>query len=155
MEASRIVPFPAPEGLSIRVDRDRIVLERLVVHDPGLAAFVAERPEAERPGLLDRAIKIGLVALQDGDASRLAQLLDPTRLNSPMHQFRREITEGFEKLNDRLTAIEAAAAARATERSHSAAKGADFEELLEDLLGETARGAGDTLDRTSDEIGDV
>src|SRR2546430_16687285 len=65
MEASRIVPFPAPEGLSIRVDRDRIVLERLVVHDPGLAAFVAERPEAERPGLLDRAIKIGLVALQD------------------------------------------------------------------------------------------
>ena len=245
MEPSRIVPFPAPEGLSIRVDRDRIVLERLVVHDPGLAAFVAERPEAERPGLLDRAIKIGLVALQDagvtinvdavrrefdgllrqteaanekaataleqtlranfadgdgrlprtlekflgdrgalrsfvnelfdetkrdsaigrigallgtyfdGDASRLAQLLDPTRLNSPMHQFRREITEGFEKLNDRLTAIEAAAAARATERSHSAAKGADFEELLEDLLGETARGAGDTLDRTSDEIGDV
>jgi hypothetical protein len=245
MEASRIVPFPAPEGPSIRVDRDRIVLERLVVHDPGLAAFVAERPEAERPGLLDRAVKIGLVALQDagvtinvdavrrefdgllrqteaanekaamaleqtlranfadgdgrlprtlekflgdrgalrsfvnelfdetrrdsaigrigallgtyfdGDASRLAQLLDPTRLNSPMHQFRREITEGFEKLNDRLTAIEAAAAARATERSHSAAKGADFEELLEDLLGETARGAGDTLDRTSDEIGDV
>jgi hypothetical protein len=245
MEASRIVPFPAPEGPSIRVDRDRIVLERLVVHDPGLAAFVAERPEAERPGLLDRAIKIGLVALQDagvtinvdavrrefdgllrqteaanekaamaleqtlranfadgdgrlprtlekflgdrgalrsfvnklfdetkrdsaigrigallgtyfdGDASRLAQLLDPTRLNSPMHQFRREITEGFEKLNDRLTAIEAAAAARATERSHSAAKGADFEELLEDLLGETARGAGDTVDRTSDEIGDV
>src|SRR5437899_2173095 len=64
MEASRIVPFPAPEGLSIRVDRDRIVLERLDVHDPGLAAFVAERPEAERPGLLDRAIKIGLVALQ-------------------------------------------------------------------------------------------
>ena len=245
MEASRILPFPAPEGPSIRVDRDRIVLERLVVHDPGLAAFVAERPEAERPGLLDRAMKIGLVALQDagvtinvdavrrefdgllrqteaanekaamaleqtlranfadgdgrlprtlekflgdrgalrsfvnelfdetrrdsaigrigallgtyfdGDASRLAQLLDPTRLNSPMHQFRREITEGFEKLNDRLTAIEAAAAARATERSHSAAKGADFEELLEDLLGETARGAGDTLDRTSDEIGDV
>ena len=245
MEASRIVPFPAPEGPSIRVDRERIVLERLVVHDPGLAAFVAERPEAERPGLLDRAMKIGLVALQDagvtinvdavrrefdgllrqteaanekaamaleqtlranfadgdgrlprtlekflgdrgalrlfvnelfdetkrdsaigrigallgtyfdGDASRLAQLLDPTRLNSPMHQFRREITEGFEKLNDRLTAIEAAAAARATERSHSAAKGAEFEELLEDLLGETARGAGDTLDRTSDEIGDV
>src|SRR5438034_1134011 len=245
MEPSRIVPFPAPEGLSIRVDRDRIVLERLVVHDPGLAAFVAERPEAERPGLLDRAIKIGLVALQDagvtinvdavrrefdgllrqteaanekaataleqtlranfadgdgrlprtlekflgdrgalrsfvselfdeskrdsaigrigrllgtyfdGDASKLAQLLDPTRMNSPLHQFRMEIADGFEKLNTRLTAIEAAAAARAVERSRSAAKGGDFEDLLEDLLGAIARGAGDNVDRTCDEIGAV
>src|SRR5436309_8999325 len=220
MEASRIVPFPAPEGLSIRVDRDRIVLERLVVHDPGLAAFVAERPEAERPGLLDRAIKIGLVALQDagvtinvdavrrefdgllrqteaaneraaqaleqtlranfadgdgrlprtlerflgdrgalrsmvdelfdekkrdsaigrigsmleryfdGDASKLAVLLDPTRLNSPMHQFRQEIAAGFKAVEERLVSIEAAAAARGAERARSTAKGGDFEDVL-------------------------
>ena len=44
----------------------------------------------------------------DGDASRLAQLLDPTRLGSPMYQFRSEMTLGFEKLSDRLTALEAA-----------------------------------------------
>ena len=31
----------------------------------------------------------------------------------------------------------------------------DFEDLLEDLLGSLARGAGDALDRTCDEIGDV
>ena len=66
-----------------------------------------------------------------------------------------EIADGFEKLNARLTAIEAAAAARAVERSRSAAKGGDFEDLLEDLLGAIARGAGDTVDRTCDEIGAV
>ena len=65
----------------------------------------------------------------DGDASRLATLLDPTRMNSPLHQFRTEIAEGFARLNERLTAMEAAAAARGAERAKSAAKGADFEDL--------------------------
>ena len=35
----------------------------------------------------------------DGDASRLALLLDPTRMNSPLHQFRAEVSQGFAKLN--------------------------------------------------------
>ncbi len=89
----------------------------------------------------------------DGDASKLAHLLDPTRLNSPMHQFRQEIAAGFKGLEERLVAIEAAAAARGVERAESAAKGADFEELLETMLGEIARGAGDLLDRTGFETG--
>ena len=37
----------------------------------------------------------------DGDASKLAHLLDPTRLNSPMHQFRQEMTAGFKSLEER------------------------------------------------------
>jgi hypothetical protein len=246
MEATRIVQFPLNEPPSdVRVEGDAIVIGRLTVRDAALAAFLADRPVEERAGLLERALKIGLLALQDsgvtvnvdavrrefegmmrqteaanekaaaaleqtlranfadgdgrlprtlekflgdrgalrafvnelfdeskrdsaigrigrllgtyfdGDASKLAQLLDPTRMNSPLHQFRREIADGFEKLNARLTSIEAAAAARAAERSRSAAKGGDFEDLLEDLLGAVARGAGDTLDRTCDEIGDV
>src|SRR5207342_3190955 len=81
----------------------------------------------------------------DGDASKLAYLLDPTRLNSPMHQFRQEMAAGFKAVEERLIAIEAAAAARGAERARSAAKGADFEDLLEVLLGELARGAGDLL----------
>jgi hypothetical protein len=89
----------------------------------------------------------------DGDASKLALLLDPTRMNSPMHQFREEMAAGFKFINERLVAIEAAAAARATERSKSAAKGGDFEDLVEALLGDLARGAGDLLDRTVDETG--
>ncbi len=89
----------------------------------------------------------------DGDASKLAHLLDPTRLNSPMHQFRQEMTAGFKSLEERLVAIEAAAAARGAERAQSAAKGADFEDLLEAMLGDLARGAGDLLDRTGTEAG--
>jgi hypothetical protein len=80
-------------------------------------------------------------------------LLDPTRLNLPMHQFRQEIAAGFKGLEERLVAIEAAAAARGAERARSAAKGADFEDLLGDLLAVIARGAGDLLDRTSVEAG--
>ena len=224
MEALKLIPLPAPEPASstsatVTVRSDRIVVDRLTVLDPGLAAFLAERPVEERPSIVERALRIGLTALQDagvsvnvdvvrrefegmlaqtqqtneraaraledalrlhfadgdgklprtlekflgdrgalrtmvgelfdetkrdsaigrmrqllgtyfdGDASKLALLLDPTRMNSPLHQFRVEVSDGFAKLNERLTAIEAAAAARATERSKSSAKGGDFETL--------------------------
>ncbi len=230
---------------SVRVEGDRLLIEHLVLADHALASFVAGRDAEERPALIERALRIGLTALQDvgvtvnvdvvraefdklvrqaelvneraattleqtlranfadgdgrlprtlekflgdrgalrtfvndlfdetkrdsaigrigallgtyfdGDASRLALLLDPTRLGSPMHQFREEISAGFERLNERLTAIEAAASARASERAKSAAKGADFEQLLGAMLGELARGSGDLLERTADDQGDV
>jgi hypothetical protein len=244
MEA-RIVQLPSaaePQPV-VRVLDDRIVVERLTVQDPALAAYLRERPADDRALIVERALRIGLLALQDagvtvnvdvvrgefeklvrqneqtneraalaleqtlrtnfadgdgrlprtlerflgdrgalrtmvdelfdekkrdsaigrigrmlekyfdGDASKLALLLDPTRMNSPMHQFREEMAAGFKSLNERLVAIEAAAAARATERSKSAAKGGDFEDLVEALLGDVARGAGDLLDRTVDETG--
>ena len=236
---------PTPLPTRVRVDGDRIVIERLALADPALAAFLAERAADDRPALVERALRIGLVALQDagvtinvdvvkteferlvrqaeqvneraaaaleqtlrtnfadgdgrlprtlerflgdrgalrgmvdelfdekkrdsaigrigrmlesyfdGDASKLAHLLDPTRLNSPMHQFRQEISAGFKSLEERLVAIEAAAAARGAERARSTAKGADFEDLLEAMLGDLARGAGDLLDRTGTEAGAV
>src|SRR6187401_1715278 len=236
---------PTEPATRIRVDGDRIVVERLAIVDPALAAFLAERPADDRPDLLERAVRIGLLALQDagvtlnvdvvrgefeklvrqaesvnekaaqaleqtlranfadgdgrlprtlekflgdrgalrsmvdelfdetkrdsaigriggmleryfdGDASKLAHLLDPTRLNSPMHQFRQEIAAGFKGLEERLVAIEAAAAARGAERARSAAKGADFEELLGAMLGDLARGSGDLVDRTGLEAGSV
>ncbi len=241
---SPVAPQPLTQG-TVHVDGDRIRIDDLVLADGSLAAFVAQRPPEDRPALLERALRIGLTALQDagvsmdvdvvrrefetmvrqtemaneraalalddvlrqnfadedgrlprtlerflgdrgqlrgfvaelfdesrrdsaigrmrtllgtffdGDASRLAQLLDPTRLGSPLHQFRTEVAEGFGRLNDRLTAIEAAAAARATERARSAAKGADFESLVGDLLGVATRGSGDVLDATGAEAGDV
>ncbi len=91
----------------------------------------------------------------DGDASRLAQLLDPTRMGSPLHQFRSEMTQGFEKLNERLSAMEAAFATRGMERARSAAKGTDFENLVEDMLNETVQGTGDAVERTGLVAGDV
>jgi hypothetical protein len=236
---------PAPVTARIRVEGDRIVIDRLVIHDAALATFLAERPADDRPELAERAFRIGLLALQDagvtvnvdvvraefeklvrqaesvnekaalalegtlranfadgdgrlprtlekflgdrgalktmvdelfdesrrdsaigrigtmleryfdGDASKLARLLDPTRLNSPMHQFRQEMTAGFKSLEERLVAIEAAAAARGAERARSTAKGGDFEDLLEAMLADLARGAGDLLDRTGTETGAV
>jgi hypothetical protein len=232
-----------PLHSAVRLEGDRIVIERLALSDPTLAAFLGERAAEERGPIVERALRIGLLALQDagvtvnvdavrsefermvrqaeqvneraataleqtlranfadgdgrlprtlekflgdrgalrsmvdelfdekkrdsaigrigtmleryfdGDASKLAVLLDPTRLNSPMHQFRQEIAAGFKGLEERLVAIEAAAAARGAERARSAAKGADFEALLADMLGDIARGAGDLLDRTGLETG--
>ncbi len=72
-----------------------------------------------------------------------------------MHQFRQEMTDGFKSLEERLVAIEAAAAARGAERARSAAKGGDFEDLLEAMLADLARGAGDLLDRTGTDTGAV
>ena len=68
MEARNIVSLPTPAILPatlVRTEGDRIVVDRLTLIDPGLAAFVAERPMDDRPDLVERALKIGLVALQD------------------------------------------------------------------------------------------
>jgi hypothetical protein len=251
MQAPTVLPpltvvagMDAPaSGSRVRIEGDRIVVDRLVLHDPALATFLGERPADDRTDLIERALRIGLLALQDagvtvnvdvvraefeklmrqaesvnekaalaleqtlranfadgdgrlprtlekflgdrgalktmvdelfdeskrdsaigrigsmleryfdGDASKLAVLLDPTRLNSPMHQFRQEMTAGFKSLEERLVAIEAAASARGAERAKSAAKGGDFEDLLEAMLADLARGAGDLLDRTGTEAG--
>ena len=242
MEARTILQLPTAD---IRVDGERIVVERLILRDPGFAAVVAERDPDDRPAFVERALRIGLTALQDaslsvdvdlvrdefdkllraseqatvraaealdqvlrsnfadgdgrlprtlekflgdrgalrtfvgelfdetkrdsaigrmrtllgtyfdGDASKLALLLDPTRQHSPMHQFRSEVTAGFERLHERLAAIEAAAAARGAERARSAAKGGDFEDVLEAMLADVARGMGDLVDRTGGETGEV
>jgi hypothetical protein len=52
-------------------------------------------------------------------------------------------------------AIEAAQQARAVERARSAAKGGDFEAVLEAMLGEVARGANDLLERCGTDAGDA
>jgi len=229
----------------VRVEGESIVVDRLRVTDRALAGFVEQRPEAERDELAERALRIGLLALQDagtsldvdfvrrefddllkqnatnnqraadaldqllrqnfgdtegrlprtlerflgdrgqlnrfvselfdetkrdsaigrmrtllgtyfdGDASRLAQLLDPTRLGSPLHQFRSEVSDAFEKLNERLTAMEATFVARGSERARSAAKGTDFELLLDEMLADAVRGTGDAVEHTASATGDV
>ncbi|MEO8462419.1 MAG: hypothetical protein ABI555_04355 [Chloroflexota bacterium] len=244
MEA-RIVSLPTRADPSIRVEADRILVDRLTLVDPALAAWLHAQPAEDHGVVIERALRIGLTALQsvgvtmnldavrsefdrfteqsrvaneraaealeqvlranfadgdgrlprtletflgdrgklqsmvdelfdpkrrdsaigrissmldtyfDGDASRLATLLDPTRLGSPLHQFRTEVAAGFKGLEEKLVALEAATAARAGERAKSSAKGGDFEDLLEELLGDIARGANDLVERTGTDAGDA
>ena len=91
----------------------------------------------------------------DGDGSRLAQLLDPTREASPLYQFRNEVSGEFRSLGERIAALEAASRARAGERARGTAKGVEFEDAVEAGLAELARGVGDFLDRTGTEAGDA
>src|SRR5437762_2272594 len=243
MEAG-IVSFPSAQP-AVRIAGDRIDVDRVALTDGPLAAWLAAQPADDHAILVERAIRIGLTAIQsvgvtlnvdavraeferfadqsrvaneqaaltleqvlrtnfadgdgrlprtlesflgdrgklrsmvdelfdprrrdsaigrigtmletyfDGDGSRLAQLLDPTRMNSPLHQFRTEMDNGFKAIQERLIALEAAQTARAGERAKSAAKGADFEDLLEAMLGDIARGADDILERTGTEAGDA
>jgi hypothetical protein len=244
MEA-RIVSFPGSSEARVRVDAERVIVDHLVLADGPNAAWLAAQPMDDHALLAERALKIGLTALQsvgltlnldavqaeferfadqsrvaneqaaraleqvlrtnfadgdgrlprtleaflgdrgklrsmvdelfdpkrrdsaigrigtmlesyfDGDGSRLAQLLDPTRMGSPLHQFRLEMDQGFKTLQAQIAALEAGQKARGEERAKSAAKGADFEDLLEELLGEMARGSNDILERTGTEAGDV
>jgi hypothetical protein len=91
----------------------------------------------------------------DGDGSRFAQLLDPTREASPLYQFRNEVTGEFRSIGERIAALEAASKARADERARGTAKGVEFEDAVEAALGELAHGVGDVLERTGTEAGDA
>jgi len=232
-------------GTQVDVVGDRIVISSLELADGQLARFVEQTPEPERPGLAERALRIGLLTVCnqgvslsadvvrseferlsermetthrraadalaatlrehfaddsgklprtlerflgdsgslrrmtadlfdenrresamgrlsellgkyfDGDGSRLAQLLDPTRAGSPLHQFRTEVADEFRRISERIAELEAGSRARAEERARGTAKGADFEDALEARLGELSRGAGDLLERTGAEAGDA
>jgi hypothetical protein len=228
----------------VTVTTDRIVVEHLELVDADLARMVEEREEAERPELIERALKIGLLALRDagvtvnvdfvqkeierllvqvdernrqaslvldstfrqefaeeggrlprtlerflgdqgqfrklvaelfdprsrvsaigkfetvlgtyfdGDSSRLAQLLDPTREGSPLYRFHSEITRRLDALAAEIKAQAEADRARRDERARGTAKGGDFEDVLENLLGGIAQGLGDVLERTGTITGD-
>lgn len=130
-------------------------LERFLGDDGKLRQITRELfDENQRESALGKLNEI-LGRYFDGDASRLAQLLDPTRQGSPMHQFRGEVTDEFRRLSERLTALEEAKKARAEERARGTAKGADFENALEERLGEMARGLGDLVELTGTEGGDA
>ena len=131
-------------------------LEKFLGDRGQLRGFVSELfDETRRDSAIGR-MRTLLGTYFDGDASRLAQLLDPTRLGSPLHQFRVEVAEGFGKLNERLTAIEAAAAARGA-RSGPARppRARTSRRSWATCWAPCTRGSGDILDATGAEAGDV
>src|SRR5262245_24271649 len=64
----RAIPGAAA-GPSVRVAGDRILVERLVLTDGALAAALAERDEGDRTAIAERALRIGLIAIQDAVTS--------------------------------------------------------------------------------------
>lgn len=130
-------------------------LERFLGDDGALRRLTHDLfDETRRESALGRLNEM-LGKYFDGDGSRLAQLLDPTRQGSPLHQFRGEVNDEFRRLSERITALEEAKRARAEERAKGTAKGADFEDALEARLGTMARGLGDLVELTGTEGGDA
>ena len=218
------VPTPLPTR--VRVDGDRIVVERLVLADAALAAFLAERPAttgrpsssapcasacsrsrtpasrstwtssgpssrsscarpsrstsrppqaleqtlranfADGDGRLPRTLEkfLGDRGALRGDGRRAVRRDEARQRHRPDRPDARALLRrrrlqaratcstrpgstrrctssarrsrtGSRALEERLVAIEAAAAARGAERARSAAKGGDFEDLLEAMLG--------------------
>src|SRR4051812_31294235 len=64
----RAIPGPAV-GPSVRVAGDRILVDRVVLADGALAAALAERDEGDRVAIVERALRIGLIAIQDAVTS--------------------------------------------------------------------------------------
>src|SRR5438874_2780161 len=62
MEA-RIVSFPSQQA-GVRVSGDRIEVDRLTLADGPLAAWLAAQPLDDHAILVERALRIGLTALQ-------------------------------------------------------------------------------------------
>src|SRR5215208_6941288 len=63
MEA-RIVAFPASRDARVDVGPQRIEVGHLIVEDPALAAWLGAQPMDDHAILVERALKIGLTALQ-------------------------------------------------------------------------------------------
>ena len=230
---------PAIRRPLVEINNDCIVVEHLEVKDSGLAAFVAEHEIAEWPEVVERAIRVGLIALQgagvtinleavqhafetfakktedankraaddldralrrefeddkgrlpltlekflghhgqleqfvsdlfdekrgdsaaarlksllqqyvDGDESKLAVMLNPDRPGSPLSEFKKDMEENFKELGEQIAHLQG----RKEERRGSAAKGGDFEDAVQAILCELAKGSGDDVECTADAIG--
>src|SRR5450759_1901618 len=72
METARLVPLPSTLGRhsAIRVEADRLIIEHLVLDDPALAAFVSETPDDDRAIVVERALRVGLTAIQSVGVTR-------------------------------------------------------------------------------------
>src|SRR3954468_14486154 len=63
MEA-RIVSFPGSAEARVRVDGERVVVDHLALVDGASAAWLAAQPPDDHSVLVERALRIGLTALQ-------------------------------------------------------------------------------------------
>ena len=56
---------PITLGCDVRIEGDNIAVTGLSLHDAELAAYVCEHPEVDRPAVVERGLKVGLIALRN------------------------------------------------------------------------------------------
>ena len=110
-------------GTQVDVVGDRIVISSLELADGQLARFVEQTPEPERPGLAERALRIGLLTVCNQGVSLSADV----------------VRSEFERLSERMetTHRRAADALAATLREHFADDSGKLPRTLERFLGDS------------------
>src|SRR5579863_1173189 len=56
---------PITLGCDVRVEGDHIAVTGLLLYDAELAEYVGEHPEVDRPAVVERGLKVGLIALRN------------------------------------------------------------------------------------------
>src|ERR1700686_2997200 len=56
-------------GCDVRVEGDHIAVTGLCLYDAELAAYVGAHPEIDRPAVVERGLKVGLIALRNAGAT--------------------------------------------------------------------------------------
>ncbi len=119
-------PMPIrPDTTAITVDGERLFIENLTVLDPALAGQVANTPEHERGALIERALRIGLLAISS------------TAVTVNLDVVRDEFSRMSQQIQD--TNQRAAEVMGATLREHFADGDGRLPRQLEAFLGDSGR----------------
>jgi hypothetical protein len=112
---------PITLGCDVRVEGDHIAVTGLLLYDAELAEYVGEHPEVDRPAVVERGLKVGLIALRNAGVT----------LNVDF------VAREFERLMHRTDESHdrAAAALELTLRDTFAAKDGTLPRTLEKFLG--------------------
>jgi hypothetical protein len=126
---------PITLGCDVRVEGDHIAVTGLSLYDAELAAYVGDHPEVDRPAVVERGLKVGLIALRNAGVT----------LNVDF------VAREFERLMHRTDESHdrAAAALDVALRETFAAKDGKLPRTLDQFLGENG-----TLRRLVDDLFD-
>ena len=126
---------PITLGCDVRIEGDNIAVTGLSLRDAELAAYVGEHPQVDRPAVIERGLKVGLIALRNAGVT----------LNVDF------VAREFERLMHRTDESHdrAAAALEAALRETFAAKDGKLPRTLEQFLGDNG-----TLRRLVDDLFD-
>jgi len=130
-------------------------LERFLGDKGELALFTKDLFDENRRDSALGKLNTILGTYFDGDASKLAHLLDPTREASPLSGFRAEIAKRFDDVLLKIVELDASQKAAKGERKKGTAKGADFESRVIAEFTELLRATNDEIEGTGGVTGSV